>query len=312
MQPPHLCIGVEVNQKLNIMKPVNQRTPDNQYKRVLRQVLKEGRLKKKTQQGVGAITLIGPNPMRFNIDNGIPLITERKIGFWRKAVGEIFAMVNGVRTVEGFKEFECDWWGPWGTEKKCRKRGLEPGDLGPGSYGAAFHDFPTVEGEKFNQFENIIKQIKENPQLRTHFISPWIPQYTIRITGRQQKVTICPCHGWILIEIIDSDLYLHMWQRSADLPVGVPSNMIQYAALTLAIAHVTGTNPYQYIHAFGNAHIYEDQVEIVRKMLRRENRTLPTMRIINDKKSIFDFRAEDFEISDYNPHPGIKDIPIAI
>ena len=105
---------------------------------------------------------------------------------------------------------------------------------------------------------------------------------------------------------------LHMCQRSCDVPVGVPSNMVQYAALTLALAHVTNTIPYEYVHSFSDAHIYVDQIEAVKTMLEREPRTLATMKINADKKDLFDFRREDFELSDYNPHPGIKGIPVAI
>ena len=303
------------------MKPLSERTPDEQYKNLLKSILEKGQ-KTNSQQGVDAVTLIGPAPLHFKLENGFPIINERNMSpkesdrlpvtIWKQAIGEILAFANGARRLEEIESFGCNWWSPWTTEDKCKKRGLETGDLGPGSYGAAFHDFPTVEGESFNQFATIIQQIKEQPHLRTHFITPWVPQYTARIEGRQQKVTICPCHGWIHIRVIDNKLTLHMIQRSADVPVGVPSNIIQYAALTLAIAHVTGIEPYEYIHSFSDAHIYVDQIDAVNKMLERESRPLATMKINTDKKDLFDFRHEDFELSDYNPHPGIAKIPVAI
>jgi thymidylate synthase len=303
------------------MKPYNERTPDRQYQDLLREIIEKG-VRTPSQQGVDAITLIGPKNLHFKFENGFPLINERNMApkiseklpvtIWQQAIGEILAFVNGARTQKELEEFGCFWWRWWVTKEKCEKRGLEEGDLGPGSYGAAFHDFPTAEGGTYNQFKNIVEQIKEFPQLRTHFISPWIPQYTIRGTGKQQRVVVAPCHGWIHIRIIENKLTLHMIQRSCDVPVGVPQNLIQYAALALAIAQVTGTEAYEYVHSFSDAHIYVDQMPAVETMLAREPRALPSLKIISDKKDLFDFRYQDFELSDYNPHPGIKSIPVAI
>lgn len=303
------------------MKPLAERAPDTQYRDLLQRILKEG-VRTKTQLDTDAITLMGPGSMHFKLENGFPMITERnmapkesenlKVTIWKQAIGEILAFINGARTLKQLEEFGCSWWGPWGTEAKCKKRGLETGDLGPGSYGAAFHDFPTADGGTYNQFKNIVEQIKEMPHLRTHFITPWIPQYTVRGEGKQQKVVVAPCHGWVHLRILDNKLTLHMIQRSGDVPIGVPSNMAQYAALTMAIAQATGTIPYEYIHTISDAHIYVDQVPAVETMLGREARPFPTMKINTGKKDLFDFRIEDFELTDYNPHPGIKSIPVAI
>jgi thymidylate synthase len=303
------------------MKPISERKPDTQYRDLLKKILEQGS-RTNTQQEVDAITLMAPGSMRFKIENGFPMITERnmnpkvsemlKVTIWQQAVGEILAFINGARTISKLEDFGCFWWAPWGTEEKCKKRGLETGDLGPGSYGAAFHDFPTSEGSNYNQFKNIIEQIIELPHLRTHFISPWIPQYTIRGKGKQQKVVVAPCHGWIHLRVLDNKLTLHMIQRSGDVPVGVPANMIQYSALLLAIAQVTGIEPYEYIHTISDAHIYVDQIPAVKQMLEREPKIFPTMTINQNKKDLFDFRIDDFTLSDYNPHPGIKGIPVAI
>ncbi|MFA6405021.1 MAG: thymidylate synthase, partial [Candidatus Paceibacterota bacterium] len=170
----------------------------------------------------------------------------------------------------------------------------------------------TNEGNTYNQFKNIIEQIKEFPHLRTHFITPWIPQYTIRGESKQQKVVVAPCHGWIHLRVLNNKLTLHMIQRSGDVPVGVPANMIQYAALTMAIAHVLGVEPYEYVHTISDSHIYVDQVPAVEEMLKREPKVFPTMNINKSKKDLFQFRKEDFTLSDYNPHPGIRGIPVAI
>lgn len=301
-------------------KALEDRTPDDQYKNLLREVLENG-TQTNSQQEVDAITLIGARPMRFRLDNGFPMITERNLSpkmsklpvtIWRQAIGEICGFINGARTTAQLEEYGCYWWKYWCTQEKCAKRGLKSGDLGPGSYGAAFHDFPTSEGENFNQFQYLVQQIKESPQLRTHFVTPWIPQYIYRVQGRQQKVVVCPCHGWLHIRIINNKLTLHMFQRSGDTPIGVPSNMIQYAALTMMLAHVTNTEPYEYVHTISDAHIFVDQVPAVQQILARESRPFPTMKINTDKKDLFSFRKEDFELSDYHPHPGIKGIPVAI
>lgn len=307
------------------MKPVTERTPDDQYKKLLKDVLDHG-IKADFSSGavgpdVDALTLVGPRPMRFRLSNGFPMITERNmdpkmsalpVTIWRQAIAEICAFINGARTVKELEKFGVYWWKDWCTEKKCKKRGLETGDLGPGSYGAAFHDFPTSEGKPFNQFQHIVEQIKEEPQLRTHFITPWIPQYTGRGKGKTQKVVVCPCHGWLNIRVIDGKLILHMMQRSGDVPIGVPSNMVQYAALAMMLARVTGTEAYEYVHTISDAHIYVDQIPAVEKMLERESRPFPTMKINTEKYDIFDFRKEDFELTDYNPYPGIKGIPVMI
>jgi len=303
-------------------KPYLERSPDVQYKHILREILENG-TRVKSQQGVDAIRLIAPNPMRFRLENGFPIITDRNMNpkiserlpvtIWQQAIGEIFAFVNGVRTLNQLEEFGCYWWKDWATVEKCRKRGLEPGDLGPGSYGPGFSSRPTANGTPFGQFAEVLAEAKENPHLRTLFIDPWIPEYIGRRKGRTQKVVVAPCHGWVHIDITpDRRLTLHMFQRSADVPVGVPSNMAQYAALTLAIAHVLGVEPYEYVHSFSNAHIFVNQLEAVEKMLERKPIPLPTVTLKNPPDDIFSFRRESFELSDYNPHPGIKEIPVAI
>ena len=296
------------------MKPFDKRTPDSQYQKTLRYILQNG-VRVKSQQGVDALTTINPPPhMCFPLENGFPFITERNIKkFWRQAVGEICAFINGARTLKELESFGCKFWRKWGTLEKCAKRGLETGDLGPGSYGAAFHDFPTAGGGTFNQFKHLIEQIREFPHLRTHIVTPFIPQYLVRGKGKQQKVVVVPCHGDIHVEIIDDRLVLRMHQRSADIPVGVPSNMAEYSVLTLMLAHVLGYEHATYIHSFSDAHIYVNQLQNVEEMLSRETRSLPTLSINKPEiTNIFDFRHEHFDLSDYNPHPAIQEIPVAI
>ena len=292
---------------------------DTQYRKLLQEVLDQG-ICSTAQQGTDTISLIGAKPMRFRLADGFPVITERNMApefkngkptVWQQAIAEIIAFINGARTQKELVEFGCHWWEPWVSEAKCKKRGLETGDLGPGSYGAAFHDFPTSEGETINQFALMLQQMRERPHLKTHFISPWIPQYTARVKGRQQKVVVCPCHGWVHLRVFDNKLVLHMFQRSGDVPVGVPSNMIQYAALTMMIAAVLDLEPYEYVHTISDAHIFVDQIPAVKQMLEREPRQLPTMTLASVKKDLFAYRYTDFALSNYLPHPGIK-MPVAV
>jgi thymidylate synthase len=311
-------LPTEGEKKMINYLPYADRTPDSQYKRVLREILDLGKTSGSAHKE-GSITCLAPSSMRFDLRNGFPMITERTMASekmlippWQQAIGEIFAFVNGARTLKELESFGCLWWKPWGTAEKCQKRGLEPGDLGPGSYGPAFTAFPTPDGESFNQFEAIIQQIRERPSLRTHYITPWIPFYTPRIKGRTQKVVVCPCHGFMYFRVIDDKLHLVMNQRSGDVPVGVPANMIQYAALLMAMAHVTGYEPGTYVHSITDAHIYNEQIEKSEILITRESRRFPTVTLSNPPESLFDFRREHFSLTrDYHPHPGMK-FPVAI
>lgn len=299
---------------MKMYKPYSQRKPDNQYQNVLKLILNNGKWSD-TRQGPRAKTLVGVQ-MHFDLSNGFPMITDRDIsGFWRKPIDELAAFINGVRTREGLAEYGVTWWDPWTTAEKSRKRGLEPGDIGPGSYGAAFHDFPTLEGAGFDQFKHLVEQIKELPELRTHFISPWIPQYIVRGKDKQQKVTLAPCHGWVHVRIFGNNkLHLHMFQRAGDVPVGVPSNMIQYAALTLILEQLTGYEATEFVHTISDAHIYEDQIEHLKPMMSRKPRPFPTVKLTTEGrkiKDIHDFRSKHFELSEYAPHPSIPKIPVA-
>ena len=293
-------------------EPFEARTPDSQYRDLLARILTQGE-KTPTRQGPPALTLM-QQTMRFELANGFPVITDRSIqSFWRKPIGELCAFINGATTLDELRAFGCDWWDDWATEEKTAKRGLPPGDIGPGSYGGAFHDFPTSEGPGFDQFRHLVEQIRELPGDRTHFVSPWIPQYQIRGTGKTPRTTIAPCHGWVHVRVLGGRLHLHMFQRSGDVPVGVPSNMVQYAALALMLEHLTGFEAAAYYHTISDAHVYADQVDQVQTMLDRTPRRLPTVRLSEAGRSvtdIHDFRAEHFELSDYDPHPGLR-IPVS-
>ncbi|OGG39552.1 thymidylate synthase [Candidatus Jorgensenbacteria bacterium GWC1_48_12] len=298
-----------------IYKPYNERTPDYQYRNLLKIILKDGIYTKTPYQTKGTYTVATLPNMVFPVANGVPLITERKIGFWRKPISEIIAFINGARTLDELRKYGDEktwagWWATWVTPEKCAKFGLEAGDMGPGAYGPGYYP-PTPDGGRFNQWFHLIKQIKERPSLRTHRVTPWIPYYCLQHDDLQRKVVVAPCHGDVQVTILDGKMFMRMDQRSGDVPIGVPSNMIQYAALLLMLAQVTGYEPHTFTHSIHDGQIYEDQVEKVKEIIAREPRPFPTLRITDPSiKDIFAFRPEHFELTDYDPLPAMNDIPV--
>lgn len=288
-------------------KPYAERTPDSQYRDRVQFVLDNGILIEETPQGIPALTCLGYAPaMVFDLSNGAPIITDRSIkGFWHKPVSEILSFINGVRNVQKLIDNGCDYWKDYFG--KGIKLGLDRDDLGPGSYGAAFHDFPMPDGKTVNQYAAVIEQIKARKDLRTHFISPWIPYYQFR--GPNRKAVVSPCHGWQQYRVIDGKLWLLMWQRSADMAVGVPSNMTQYSAVLLMMARATGLEPGTYVHQFGDAHIYETQIDHMRELVCREPKRLPTLKLSEDANDFFGTKRTDFQLSEYDPHPALNGIP---
>lgn len=296
--------------------PYDERTPDSQYRDMLRHILDHGELVK-TKQGSPAYTIMGYET-RYLMENGFPVTPIRAMGgFYRKAIGELCAFMNGARTLEQLENFGCDWWEPWATEDKCRSRGLETGDLGPGSYGHAYQHFttsPDPDEAGFDQMEHVLRKLIDLPDDRTALVTTWNPVWNHREKGVKSGNTIAPCHGTVVhFRVLNGKLHMIHVQRSGDTPVGVPSNMAQYAALGLMVEALTGYPLVEYVHYISDAHIYQNQEKHVREMIEREPLRLPTVvlneagRKVND---IHDFRGEHFEISDYHPHPAIRDIPV--
>ncbi len=287
------------------MKPYNERTPDYQYQNLLKQILENG-TDVNPIQGEGAKMIFGAQ-FRFDMNNGFPMITERDLSgkMMLGALGEHIGFLHGARTHEKLSEYDCPWWSKWVTKEKCEVFGLPEGDLGPGSYGAAWTNFPTAEGTPFNQIKEVVRQIKERPHLRTHVITPWIPQYTIQHSDLQRKVVVAPCHGWLHVLVFPEtkEISLHHTQRSGDLPVGVVFNMIQYAAFLMMLGQVTGYKPKEYIHTFSDVHMYAGQIEKVRELISREPYPFPTMTLDPTVTDIFDFRPNHFTLTDYKAHP---------
>jgi thymidylate synthase len=290
---------------METMKPLAERTPDAQYQNLLRKILEEG-TEVLPIHGEKAKMLVGQQ-LRYKMENGFPVITERDLSgsFLTGALAEHIAFLHGARTQAELEAFGCKWWSKWVTKEKCDIFGLPEGDLGDGSYGAAWASFPTKEGVPFNQIKHLVQQIKERPYLRTHFLSPWIPQYTLQHEGLTRKVVVAPCHGWIHILAFPEtkEIVVHHFQRSADFPVGVPFNIIQYAAFGLMLAQEIGYSLREVVYTFSDVHIYESQFDKVKELLTREPKRLPTVTIDPSIKDIFEFRPQHFTLTDYEPHP---------
>lgn len=308
------------------------RTPDTQYGELLERILRQG---KRAVSGMdqGSTEILG-HTMVFDLANGFPLITQRDLtrgttpqiiesyqskpelrpiaGPLKQSLGEIIAFMNGARTQEELESYGCKFWAPWTTdEKKAQKRGLELGDLGPGSYGAAFHDFPSTDPAdegSFNQYEAMIQQIDARPELRTHLISPFIPPLVSRAPGRQQKVLVVPCHGMqhYNIDLENKEISLVHWQRSADAPVGLPFNMAHYAALLMMVGQITGYAPRELVFQISNGHVYDQHKEITEELIAREPFAFPKVTVDPDVKSLDEFRPEHFMIEEYQAHPPIN------
>jgi thymidylate synthase len=290
------------------MKTYQDRTVDWQYHNLLKEIMTNGR-DVMPIHGEIARKITGAT-LRYPTENGFPLITERDVSgrFFTGALAEHIAFLNGARTHEDLKAFGCSWWKRWVTKEKCEMFGLTEGDLGPGSYGAAWANFPTAEGEAVNQIKSIVEQIREKPYLRTHIISPWIPQYTLSSSRDNRKVVVAPCHGLIHVHVYPENKKLEIlhWQRSADVPVGLVFNIIQYAAFGAMLAQVLGYQMIGLVHQISDAHIYESQLPYVKELLEREPRRFPSVSLDPNIDDMFSFRPEHFTLgNDYDPYPSM-------
>ncbi len=287
------------------MKPLNERTVDWQYHNLLKKIMEEGR-EVNPIQGEKSKMILG-HQMRFDMRNGFPMITERDLSgkFFAGALGEHIGFLHGARTHEELSKWGCPWWNKWVTKEKCEFFGLPEGDLGNGSYGVGWTQFPTETGPTFNQILEVLQQMKDMPNLRTHLITPWIPHHVIQHKNRKRDTVVAPCHGWMHFIIFPEtkEISLHHYQRSGDVPVGVVFNIMQYASCLMMMAQVLGYKPAELVYTISDAHIYEGQYEKVKELLAREPRLFPTMTLNPEIKDLMDFRPEHFTVTDYVPHP---------
>jgi thymidylate synthase len=294
---------------MEFYKPFTERVPDTQYQDRLHHILTRGIYAFGLPQGIDARTCFGTLPqMIFDLRNGVPLITERKIGSWKSAIAELLAFINGARDIDEIESFGCNkaFWSPY--RGKGSELGVAPNDMGPGSYGGVFGHYERADGSTFNQFTLLLEQLREYPNLRSHRITNWRPDYTAR--GPNRKVIVAPCHGELHFRVLGEKLFMRMDQRSADFPIGVPHNMIQYAALHIMLCQVLEREPGHFVHSFSDAHVYENQVAAVKELLTRKPRPFPTLHLDPSVKDLFAFRIEHFELREYDPHPSLP-VPYA-
>jgi thymidylate synthase len=273
-----------------------------QYIDLVNYVLENGE-KKTDPQKVGNIAVCGYQ-MRFHLDDGFPLLTTRSVkGSFRSMVYELLWFLSGSTNVNDLNKNNVHLWDIWATPEICASLNLAPGDLGP-IYGKQWRAFNGGGGETIDQITNVINDIKRNPDSRRLVVTAWNP-------AEVDKVFVAPCHCFFKFFHAQGKLSLHVFQRSADVPIGVPFDIAEYALLLMMTAQVTGLKAHELIYTLSDTHIYLDQIDAMKELVTREPRPLPHVIINPNVKNIFDFTFEDFELRDYDPHPAIK-IPVAL
>ena len=262
-----------------------------QYHELLRHILAVG-VEKKDRTGVGTISTFGYQ-MRFNLKEGFPLLTTKKIHL-KSVVYELLWFLSGDTNIKYLNEHGVHIWDEWADER---------GDLGP-IYSKQWRSWMTEDNRTIDQIANMIQWIKINPDSRRLIVNSWN-------VGEIEKMALPPCHCLFQFYVHGKDLSCQLYQRSADVFLGVPFNIASYSLLTMMIAQVTGLEAFEFIHTFGDVHIYLNHLEQVHLQLKRPFRPLPKMRLNPKVKNIFEFQYEDFTIEGYDPHPAIK-APIAV
>jgi thymidylate synthase len=257
-----------------------------QYLDLLDFVLKNG-TKKSDRTGTGTLSVFGYQT-RFNLQEGFPLLTTKKL-HTRSIIHELLWFLKGETNIKYLKDNKVSIWDEWADEN---------GNLGP-VYGHQWRSWPTADGRQIDQITNLIKDIKNNPDSRRLIVSAWN-------VGEIEKMALPPCHAFFQFYVADGKLSCQLYQRSADIFIGVPFNIASYSLLTLMVAQVTNLQPGDFVHTFGDAHLYLNHIEQAKLQLLREPKKLPEMKINPSVKSIFDFKIDDFELVGYDPHPHIK------
>lgn len=262
-----------------------------QYHDLMRLVLEHG-TPKSDRTGTGTVSIFG-HQMRFDLSAGFPLVTTKKLHL-KSIIHELLWFLAGDTNTRYLKENGVSIWDEWADAD---------GNLGP-VYGYQWRSWPAPDGAHIDQITEIIQQIKNNPDSRRMIVSAWnvadIP-----------KMALAPCHAFFQFYVANGRLSCQLYQRSADIFLGVPFNIASYALLTMMVAQVCGLKPGDFVHTLGDAHLYSNHLEQAREQLSRECRALPTMTLNTDVKEILNFKFEDFTLTRYDPHPAIK-APIAI
>ncbi len=259
-----------------------------QYHDLIKRVLDEG-TPKEDRTGTGTKSVFG-HQMRFDLSEGFPLVTTKKLHL-RSIVHELLWFLKGDSNISYLKENGVRIWDEWADEN---------GELGP-VYGVQWRSWPSTDGGSVDQITQLIESIKTNPDSRRLIVSAWN-------VAEIPNMALPPCHAFVQFYVANGKLSCQLYQRSADIFLGVPFNIASYALLTLMVAQVCGLEPGDFVHTFGDAHIYSNHMDQVNLQLSREPRTLPTMTLNPEVKSIFDFTYEDFELTNYDPWPHIKGV----
>ena len=261
------------------------------YLDLMRHVLEHG-AKKTDRTGTGTLSVFG-HQMRFDLSERFPLVTTKKVHV-KSVIHELLWFLQGSTNVRYLKENGVTIWDEWADER---------GELGP-VYGHQWRSWPAPDGRSIDQVAEVVAQIRANPDSRRLIVSAWnvadIP-----------RMALAPCHALFQFYVCDGRLSCQLYQRSADIFLGVPFNIASYALLTMMVAQVTGLKPGEFVHTFGDAHLYLNHLEQAREQLSRAPRELPVMRINTEVRDLFAFRYEDFTLEGYDPHPPIK-APIAV
>lgn len=257
-----------------------------QYHDLLQYVLEQG-AQKSDRTGTGTMSVFGYQ-MRFNLKDGFPLLTTKKL-HTRSIFHELLWFLKGETNIQYLKENKVSIWDDWADEN---------GELGP-VYGKQWRSWETADGKTVDQITNVISQIKTNPDSRRHLVIAFNP-------GEIDKMALPPCHAFFQFYVAGGKLSCQLYQRSADIFLGVPFNIASYALLTHMVAQICELEPGEFIHTLGDAHIYSNHMEQVKLLLSRTPRDLPKLTLNPAVKNIFDFKYEDIEISGYNPYPVIK------
>lgn len=257
-----------------------------QYQNLLRTILETGAYKS-DRTGTGTYSIFGYQ-MRFDLSQGFPLLTTKKLHL-RSIIYELLWFLQGDTNIRYLKDHGVSIWDEWADPN---------GDLGP-VYGHQWRSWSTPDGGKIDQITQLIEQIKTNPDSRRLIVCAWN-------VGEIDKMALPPCHVLFQFYVNNGEISLQLYQRSADVFLGVPFNIASYTLLLMMVAKVCGLKPKEFVHTLGDAHIYSNHVEQAKLQLSRDPRPLPTMRINPEVKDIFSFQYEDFQLENYDPHPHIK------
>ena len=288
---PTLALINSRNTRLNIHRRIGENAGMRQYLDLMQYVLEHGTVKG-DRTGTGTRSVFG-HQMRFDLGQGFPLLTTKKVHL-RSIIHELLWFLRGETNIRYLRENGVTIWDEWADEN---------GELGP-VYGSQWRSWPSADGRHIDQIGAVVREISENPNSRRLIVSAWN-------VGEIDRMALPPCHAFFQFYVADGRLSCQLYQRSADIFLGVPFNIASYALLTLMVAQVTGLKPGDFIHTLGDAHLYSNHFEQARTQLVRAPRPLPSMRLNPEVRSIFDFQFNDFELLNYDPHPAIK-APVAV